>query len=273
MISVLVLTKNEEIGLGACLESVRFSDDVLVFDSLSTDRTVEIARASGARVMVRAFDNYGAQRQAALELGDFKYPWLLVLDADERVDSVLAQELYDVAKGLSLGHSGFKFRRKDYFLDGRWIPRSTLYPTWHLRFFRHADSRYERRTVHEHPEIHGTVGVLQGHLLHHSFVKGLDAWLQKHRQYARMEAVEGVALRTRPLDWRALFSPDSGVRRRALKALSYRLPFRALARFGYMMLVRLAFLDGIQGIFYSLLISRYEGWIQEEMARSRVVLK
>ena len=248
LISVLVLTLNEEVGLGECLASVRFSDDVLVFDSGSTDRTIEIVRAAGVRMMTRVFDDYGSQRQAALELGAFKHPWLLVLDADERVDAELAREMAEVAAGKDGGHGGFRIRRKDHYLNGRWIPHATLYPTWHARFFRHRQSRYELRTVHEHPMIQGTLGIFRGHLLHYSFIKGMDAWVEKHRRYARLEAVEGLALRRIALDWKALFSFDTGIRRRALKALSYRLPCRAAVRFAYMMLVRLAFLDGRQGV-------------------------
>ena len=132
-ISVLVLTFNEEANLPGCLDSVSFSDDVVVFDSHSSDRTVEVAAARGARVLTRGFDDYGSQRQAALEMGPFKHPWLLVLDADERVDPLLARECAAVAKGDDGGHAGFRMRRKDHFIDGHWIPRSTLYPTWHLR--------------------------------------------------------------------------------------------------------------------------------------------
>lgn len=258
---------NEQAGLEKCLESVRFSDDILVFDSGSTDGTMEIARAAGARVMTRTFDDYGLQRQAALESGDFKRPWLLVLDADERVDEELARELKEIAIGRDTGHSGFRIRRKDHYVDGHWIPRSTLYPTWHLRFFRHATARYEARKVHEHPVLNGTTGTVQGHLLHYSFGKGMGDWIEKHRRYAKMEAVEGLAMRKQAIAWKALFESDPAARRWALKAASYHLPFRAAVRFAYMMLIQLSFLDGLSGIAYSLHISRYEGWIQEEMKR------
>jgi glycosyltransferase involved in cell wall biosynthesis len=263
-ISVLILTLNEEINISDCLSSAVWSDDILIFDSGSTDRTVDLAKQKGARVLTRFFDDYGSQRQAALEQGDFKNPWLLVLDADERVDEKLAKELNAIASDPNCPFAGYSFRRKDYFL-GQWIPRATLYPTWHPHFFLHTKTHYEKRSVHEYPVIDGPVGNLKGHLLHYTFNKGLEEWREKHRKYAKLEAKEGLAMRQQPVDWKVMASPDLARRRRSLKALSYRLPFRGTFRFLYMMLVRLAFLDGLPGIRYSLMISRYEHWIEKEM--------
>ncbi len=264
MISILILTFNEEKNIKDCLDSVSWSKDVLVFDSYSEDSTLQIAKKSGARVIQRRFDNYGSQRQAALEKGKFKYPWILVLDADERVDEELAVELKAIAYDKSVLHDGFRIRRMDHFL-GHWIPRSTLYPTWHLRFFKGIGARYEKRTVHEHPVLTGSIGELKGHLHHFSFNKGLDEWLAKHKKYAKLEAAEGLALARQPIDWVDFFSPDPGRRRRSLKAFSYRWPCRGVFRFLYMMMVRMAFLDGPAGIRYSWMISRYESWVNQEM--------
>jgi glycosyltransferase involved in cell wall biosynthesis len=264
LISVLILTHNEEINLPDCLKSIDWCDDILVFDSGSTDKTLSIAKGKGVRILTRPFDNYGSQRQAALEQGNFKHPWLLVLDADERVDSELAVELKAVASDPSNPNHGYRIRRKDYFL-GRWIPRSTLYPTWYLRFFHRSFTRYESRTVHEHPIVDGSVGRLKGHLLHYSFNKGFEDWVEKHRRYAKLEAKEALQMLSNPIDGPGLFNSDPGRRRRALKGLSYRLPFRGLMRFLFMTFIRFSFLDGWPGIRYSLLISRYESWIQNEM--------
>ena len=95
-VSVLVLTLNEEVNLPGCLESLTWSDDIVVFDSLSTDRTVEIARSVGARVVQRKFDNYAAQRNAALTEVEYRYPWVLMVDADERWPSRIVDEIRDV---------------------------------------------------------------------------------------------------------------------------------------------------------------------------------
>src|SRR5579875_1614057 len=97
MISVLILTRNEEQDLPGCLASVAWSDDVHVFDSMSTDRTGAIAREHGAHFTQRVFDNYARQRNAALETLPFRYPWIFILDADERPTPALAAEMQKTA--------------------------------------------------------------------------------------------------------------------------------------------------------------------------------
>jgi glycosyltransferase involved in cell wall biosynthesis len=265
-ISVLILTFNEEINILRCLSSVAWSDDILVFDSGSTDRTAMLAQSKGANVLTRKFDNYGSQRQAALQQYHFKHTWLLILDADECVDETLAEEMQAISTEVTCPFSGFRIRRKDYFLD-RWIPRATLYPTYFLRFFKHAQARYESRLVHEHPMVDGAVGNLKGHILHFPFNKGLGSWIEKHRNYAQLEAQEGFKISKQRIDWKNLLNPDPFQRRRFLKSLSYRVPIRRTARLFYMFLIRLTFLDGWPGIKYTLMISQYEGWIQEEFKR------
>src|SRR4051794_413016 len=135
MVSVLILTKNEEQNLPKCLASVRWSDDVVVFDSLSTDQTCEIAAGKGARVFQRAFDNYAAQRNAALTEVQYKYPWILMLDADECATAELAHEIKQLLMKGDETVTLYRMRRKDMFF-GRWLKRSSGYPTWFGRLMR-----------------------------------------------------------------------------------------------------------------------------------------
>jgi glycosyltransferase involved in cell wall biosynthesis len=100
MISVLILTKNEERDLPGCMESVAWSDDVHVFDSYSTDRTVEIARAAGAEVHQRVFDDYASHRNAALKEIRFKHRWVFLVDADERPTAELVREMQQTVLGV-----------------------------------------------------------------------------------------------------------------------------------------------------------------------------
>jgi hypothetical protein len=195
---------------------------------------------------------------------------VLVVDADEQPDAELVAEVLAVAGRGDEGPVAYRMRRKDHF-RGRWIKYSTLYPSWFVRFFRHDRVRYEPRAVHEYPAVDGPVGELRGHLLHDSFRKGFDDWWAKHVRYAALEAQESVkTLRTGGWDWRGLFSVRDPVRRRrALKALSARLPFRPALRFLYMYLVRRGFLDGRAGLEYCRLIARYEQLIVRNVQEIR----
>ncbi len=273
MISVLILTYNEEVNIAACLESVRWSDDVVVFDSFSTDRTVEIASKLGARVVQNRFVDYGSQREAARTRVAYKYPWVLALDADEKPDPQLVKEMKAVAGNSSCEHTAYRMRRKDHFM-GRWIPHATLYPSWFVRFYRHDLIAYSPRAVHEYPQIQGSTGELPGHLLHDNFSKGLADWVGKHARYAKLEAQEDIrSLRMDSLDWKGVFSLEPVRRRRALKQLSFRLPFRPALRFCYMYFVRLAILDGLPGYYYCCLLSFYEYLIVLNMKTIRLESK
>jgi glycosyltransferase involved in cell wall biosynthesis len=267
MISVLILAKNEEKNLPACLESLKWCDDVVVFDSLSSDRTVSIARDGGARVFERAFDNYAAQREAARTGVGYRHPWVLALDADERPEPDLVSEMQ--AAVARTEHAAFRLRRRDYFF-GRWVRHATLYPSWFVRLYQPGRIHYEPRLVHEYPTVSGSVGELKGHLVHQSFNKGLGDWLEKHNRYSEGEAAEALrAAAGTGLDWRGVFSTEPVRRRRALKSLSYRLPARPLCRFLYMYLLRRGFLDGWPGFTYCRLLAIYEYLIVLKMCEMK----
>ena len=262
MISVLILTKNEACNIEACVQSCSWSDDILVFDSYSTDETAEKAESLGARVFKREFDNYGAQREAARCL-PYKYPWVLAVDADERPEPALVEEMYQLVQQPGQKHLAFRLRRKDHFM-GRWIKHSTLYPSWFVRLYRHADIFYEARAVHEYPHVPGIVGELTGHLLHDSFSKGLEEWFVKHCRYATLEAQENLKLLSNSSSSSRLFnliSLDPVQRRRKLKELSVRVPFRPYLRFLYSYVFRMGFLDGIAGYRYAKMLAMYEQMI------------
>jgi glycosyltransferase involved in cell wall biosynthesis len=267
MISVLILTLNEEANLPACLESVKWSDDIVVFDSFSTDRTVEIARAAGARVLQRAFDNERAHRTASLRT-PFKYPWVYNPDADEIITPELRDEILRVVADPARREVAYRVRFKMMFC-GRWIKRSSLYPTWFVRLFQPGKISFER-SIHLHYLVHGLEGRLQNHFEHHTFNKGIGAWLEKHNRYSSQEAVESLkSLSQHPFKWTRLFNRSPVLRRRALKELSFRLPFRPLLRFIYMYFFRLGFLDGRPGFDYCLLLSMYEQMIVLKMNELR----
>ena len=258
-VSILILTLNEETNLRTCLNAVSWCDDIVVFDSYSKDRTIEIAKAHGARVIQRNFDNYGNQREAARVEIHYKYPWVLALDADETPDEQLINEIQNIASRPTHTANAYRMRRKDYFM-GQWIKHSTLYPSWFIRFYKPEFIHYEPRSVHEYPTVQGEVGELKGHLKHQSFNKGIGEWLRKHVRYAELEAVENVReLQSGAIDWGGLLVFHDPVRnRRTLKSISCRLPFRPALRFLYMYVFRLGLLDGAAGFIYCRLLSVYE---------------
>ncbi len=270
MISVLILTKNEEQDLPGCLKSVAWSDDVHVFDSFSTDRTAEIARAAGAHVTERAFDGYASQRNAALDTLPFRNEWIFILDADERPTPDLIEEMQRTAAAAPAAIAGFRMRRRD-FLNGTWLKHAQISP-YYIRLVRRARAHYERE-VNEVLKVDGQVGDLTSCLDHFPFSKGMAHWLEKHNTYSTMEArliasgmdSRGVSLRA------ALFEKDFHARRVAQKAFFYRMPARPLIKWCYMMFVRGAILDGRAGLAYSNLQATYEYMIvlkTREMLRS-----
>jgi len=254
-ISVLILTYDEEINIGPCLQSVRWSDDVLVLDSFSTDQTVERAREHGVRIVQRRFDNYAAQRNFGLGQ-PFKHPWVLMLDADERVPPKLHAEML-LATGAAAPHIAlFRMRRRDH-LFGRWIKGASGYPTWFGRLARVGRVRVER-PINEEYHADGELGDLNGQLDHFPFNKGISAWITKHDRYSSMEAALRATGAATELQWSHLFRRDADLRRRALKALAYRTPGRPLLIFMALYLLRGGILEGRAGLTFCLLRAWYE---------------
>ncbi len=257
MISVMVLTKNEERDIRGCLESVSFCDDVHVFDSYSTDRTVQLAEAAGARVHRRVFDSYATQRNAALATCPFRHPWVFILDADERLNPALWQEALQAVASAPKATCAFRVRRDDHFLGRHLRYAQTM--AWYKRLVRPGRVRYTRE-VNEVLLVEGETGQLRNRFGHWSFSKGLDRWFEKHNQYSAMEAriVHQRSFRADASLRTALFHPDLHTRRRAKKAIFYMLPARPLLRWAYLLFARGGVLDGRAGIVYATLMAMYE---------------
>jgi glycosyltransferase involved in cell wall biosynthesis len=257
-LSVLVLTKNEEQDLPDCLKSVACSDDVHVFDSLSTDRTADIARAHGARVTQHPFDNYANQRNAALHGLAFKYPWVLVLDADERASAPLLGEIQAFLAAPPERTAACRMRRRD-FLGNCWLKHSQISP-YYIRLVQPSRVRYERQ-VNEVLRVEGDIHDLAQPFDHFPFSKGMRHWLEKHNAYSSMEArcfldsQQGAV----QFSWHQAFAArDFNERRYHQKELFYRLPLRPLLKFLYVYLWRRGFLDGSAGFTYATLQAIYE---------------
>ena len=159
MISVLILTKNEQQDLPACLESVSWSNDIHVYDSMSDDATVDIAAAAGATVTKRAFDNWSSHQNWGLQNIEFKHPWVFYIDADERMTPALVESVRNAAKSAG-DMAAFRVQRRDFFM-GRWLKHVQTSP-YYLRLFRPERMRYER-LVNPVSIVDGPVGQIDGY--------------------------------------------------------------------------------------------------------------
>ena len=264
-ISVLILTKNEAQDLPGCLHSVTWSDDVHVFDSFSSDNTVEVAQSMGVQVDQRVFDGYAAQRNAALHDVSYKHPWLLILDADERVPVASAEAMAGFVIAPVEEISAFRMRRRDYFF-GTWLAHAQISP-YYIRLVQPSKVYYERE-VNEVLKVNGEVQDINAPFDHYPFSKGVQHWIAKHNLYSTMEAEHIIRARHTNVPFSpvgAFLAKDFNQRRFHQKELFYRLPARPLLKWLYMMLVRRAFLDGQAGFTYAYLQAIYEYMIVVKM--------
>lgn len=269
-VSILVLTKNEQQDLPGCLRSVAWSDDIHVYDSLSTDRTQEIAREFGATVTPRAFDNWAAHQNWGLANIPFKHPWVFYIDADERMTPELVAAVR-AAVAAPGDHVAFRVQRRDFFL-GTWLQHVQTSP-FYLRLFRPERMRYER-LVNPVSLPDGPAGQVPGYLDHFPFSKGISHWLERHNSYSTLEARQIVENRRQHGGFsiaKAFTAKDFHERRFHQKELFYRLPLRPLAKFMLLYVARAGFLDGRAGFTYAVLQSVYEYMIElktKEIMRS-----
>ena len=272
-ISVLIPVKNEAANLGACLASVAFCDEIVVVDSGSTDDTVAIAEQAGARVVDFKWNGrFPKKKNWALANVPWKHDWLFLIDADERVTPALADVLRRTIAapanetGAANAPTGYYVNRRFWFLDG-WLNHCGYFPSWNIRFFRHALGRYEKPSetgetgsgdneVHEHVQLTGVVGYLPGEMEHYAF-PDIGTWVEKHNRYSNWEA--RVQLAASGADAKIAPGLEAGLaRKRRLRQLAWRLPFRPTLRFLYHYVWRAGFLDGYRGFVFCRLMGYYE---------------
>ncbi len=202
-ITAVVITLDEADRIRGALESVQFADDIVVVDGGSADPTCDTARACGARVLYRAFDDFGAQRQFALEQA--RGDWVFMLDADERVSPALAQAIQRAVQQASASTAGFLCRRRNHYL-GRRIRHAGWAPDWNLRLVRRVRSRVSPEPVHESLVVEGAVERLDGDLIHVSH-RDLAHHLRKIALYSRLWATAAAARGRRARWWDLLLRP------------------------------------------------------------------
>ena len=268
-VSVLIPAKNEELNLAACLESVAVADEVFIVDSQSEDRSLEIAAKYGAKVVQFHFNGrWPKKKNWSLENLSFRNDWILIVDCDERITPELWSEIATAIKNPE--YQGYYINRKVFFL-GKWIRFGGKYPDWNLRLFQHKLGRYENLStedipntgdneVHEHVILQGKAGYLKEDMLHIDF-RDIYEWLARHNRYSNWEARVYYNILTGKDESGTIGANLLGnalQRKRFLKKIWVRLPFKPLLRFILFYVFRFGFLDGRAGYIYGRLLSQYE---------------
>ncbi len=263
-VAVVILTFNEEENLAQALQSVAgWAREVFVLDSYSTDRTIEIARKFGCTTAQHRFENFGRQRNHALEHLPISAEWVFFLDADEWLPEALKREVGEMLARRP-AENGFYVKRRLIWM-GKWIRRG-YYPTWILRLFRRGRARCEDRDVNEHIVLDGQAGHLKNDFMHED-CKGISEWIMKHVGYAAKEAAllrEHEQQKQRGQLSGRFFGTQVERTRWLRTRLWSRLPplIRPFFYFFYRYILRLGFLDGraafvyhfLQGLWFPLLI-------------------
>jgi glycosyltransferase involved in cell wall biosynthesis len=182
-ITALIIAFNEEKNLRDCLGSIKWVDEIIVIDSFSTDKTVEIAKEFTDKVIQRKWEGFASQRKFSLRQAT--NDWILSLDADERITNELKSSIQKVLAGDS-PVDGYKIARRNYFL-GKWIESAFWYPDYQMRLFRKSRARMDDKLIHEGFEIDGKVGILEGDIIHYSY-QSLQEAISKINNYSSLAA-------------------------------------------------------------------------------------
>ena len=235
-LSVVIITFNEEHNLPRTLESVEWADEIVVVDSLSTDRTVEIAKSYGAKVWVEPWKGFAAQKNSAIEKATCD--WILSLDADEEATPELKRDI-ERAIGDENPRDGYFIARRNLFL-GRFMRYGGFYPDAKLRLFRRGAAKFEARLVHEDAQLKGVAGELAGDLLHHAYPT-LSGYIEHINRYSSLGA-------------------EMAKQRGKSGFGLIHIVLRPIFTFIYNYIFRLGFLDGREGLLLHLYHSVYVSW-------------
>jgi glycosyltransferase involved in cell wall biosynthesis len=252
LVSVIVLTKDEEKNLPHLLESLEGLDhELFVVDSGSTDRTVELARAVGATVVFHPFETQARSLNWAIENLPLRAPWTMRLDADERLTNALVEELKSTLLDTADNVTAYWVKCRVHFW-GRWIKHGDMYPLWLLRVWRTSAGRYEDRMMDEHFLVScGDSGKLKNDIIDENR-KGFGYWITKHNSYSDREVHDILDYWKSGTTYNKIAQGKARRRRFAKEVIYWRLPLfiRPFLYFLFRYVVKLGFLDGIPGFIF-----------------------
>ena len=269
MISVIILTYNEEVHIERCISSLLpFADKVFIVDSFSTDNTVSIARKMGADVVSRAWKNYADQFQWAINNCGVESDWLMRMDADEYLEPDLIDEISEIEPVSVSDIDGIYIRRKVFFQQ-KWIKHGGFYPQTILRIWRKNIGHIEQRWMDEHIVIgsNSNTLALRGNIVDDN-KKGITFWIEKHNSYATREMADAINQKY------AITKKNNELKNGGLSQAKFKrilkedfytifpLSLRSFLYFIYRYIFRCGFLDGgkgflwhfMQGFWYRLLV-------------------
>jgi glycosyltransferase involved in cell wall biosynthesis len=231
-LSVTVIALNQEAHIGPCLESVAWADEIVLVETGSTDRTVEVARNFTDRIFTVPWQGFGRTKNFALDQA--RGEWIFSLDTDERVPLALKEEILKIVRDDG-PQAGYRVPRKNYF-GGRWVRNLGWYPDYTLRLFRRGRGRFKDREVHEEVVVNGLVGTLTTPLEHYSY-QDLGEYAARQDRYARLAARE--------------------MARQGRRRVPGELMWRPFLTFLNLFFLKRGFLEGLLGLRLALHSSRY----------------
>ncbi len=232
-VSVTIITKNEEKNIRDALESVKDFEEIVIVDSFSDDRTVDICREYTDKIFQIEWKGFAKQKQFAIDKATL--PWVFVLDADERVTEPLKGEIIEKLKDTDV--VGYFIPRKNFFL-GKWIKHSGWWPDYTLRLFKKDKGKMEEREVHEKIIVDGKTEYLKEPILHFTY-QSIEDFVVKMQRYSTLSAIE--LLKKNPSKYRILI----------------KMIFAPLFTFFKMFIIRLGFLDGLRGFILAIFYTFY----------------
>lgn len=267
-VTAIILTFNEQVNIARCIGALQAFEDIVVVDSGSTDDTLSILETSfpHVRVFHNHFEDFGQQRNWAIEASSPRDDWIMFIDADEFMEDPLADEIarFIAEPGENVG--GYIAGR--YYFHNKWLKRCTFYPSYQLRLLRKGKVHFRREGHGQREIISGDAAYFKNSWYHDTFSHGIEQWIDRHNRYSTAEAELIMRLQAEPLVWSDFFQSPIA-RRRMLKRLASRLPCRASLRFLYAYVLRLGFLDGKAGFWFCVLLFTHECHISAKLAEGR----
>lgn len=266
MISVIILTQNEEQDLPQCLSSLLWVNDVHILDSGSTDNTVKIAREYGCTVSFNKFQSFGHQRNYALDNLQLKNNWILFLDADEVVTPKFRHNVLESITNAKDDVAGFYCCWK-MMLEDRWLKRCDNFPKWQFRLLKKGKARFtDFGHGQKEGKVEGKIEFIKEPYLHFSFSKGWTQWIERHNKYSSLEAHDRMEKKP---PFKFVYSRNSSKRNPALKSRLSDIPGWPFLRFLQAYILNGGFMEGTPGFIYCINMAYHEFLISIKMRELR----